>query len=236
MATVQGLAVSLCVDAARRFTCPFALAVLGAGALDSGSASFGCRDAKNRETLPVPPEPKLNLRARPPELVPLLLSATGVSPARSIARRSRAFHAVDRLPSSATFASSCAVARQRLGWGVCVCCPAPDGPALAAEVPSASSCAGRSTASDVAILAPSLLASRSGAEPVTWRGARRRRYLLLALVRGRARSGARFSCIGTELACPGAIASVLPMRLGSTRAQAPQRLLSQLKLQSQPAR
>ena len=201
-----------CVGAARRRTGP--PAALAAGALSAVSDTFGWElDTRPKNRLPVEFPPKLNLQPLElrPALLPLLLSPSGPSPARSIARRSSSFQASERRPSSAT-AFFCAALTPwlRLGWGAT--CPAADGPAAAAAAPSASSCAGRSTASGVAITRTNLLARGCGAQPVTWGGAKRAAAILCRLWRGGAWSGARFWGSGTELVCPRAMATILPAR------------------------
>ena len=178
-----------CVGAARRRTGPFAPAALEAGALCDVAETFGWElDTRPKNRLPVELPPKLNLQPlelRLASLLPPLLLSGSATPAFSIARRSSSFQASERRPSSAR-AAFCAALTSWLRLGcVSFTCPAADGPAAAAAAPSASSCAGRSTASGVAITRTNLLARGCGAQPVTWGGATRLRYSLQALVRGR---------------------------------------------------
>lgn len=166
-----------CVGAARRRTGPFAPAALEAGALCDVAETFGWElDTRPKNPLPVALPPKLNLQPlelRLASLLPPLLLSGSATPAFSIARRSSSFQASERRPSSAR-AAFCAALTSWLRLGcVSSTCPAADGPAAAAAAPSASSCAGRSTASGVAITRTNLLARGCGAQPVTWGGAKR---------------------------------------------------------------
>ena len=150
-----------CVGAARRRTVPFAPAAVAAGAFSAVADTFGWElDTRPKNRLPLlelPPKLNLQLLAPRPALLPLLLLPSGPSPAFSIARRSSTFQATERRsPSATAFFCPELTPWLRLGWGAT--CSAADGPAAAAAAPSASSCAGLSTASGVAITRTNLLA------------------------------------------------------------------------------